>query len=231
MTDTVHSFRSPVYAVAARRRLPPSFYIGVGIAVLIHAGLAWYLIQQTFSVPTEPPLAEGPIIETPFYKPPPPKPVTEKTPQKTPTTISVHVPETPPLVNVGTVPLSPVTTSSSGDPVIVTTDPGSGITSSSTSSSSYVKARWTRFPDGAALADYYPPRAAEDEVEGSATVQCTVMDTKGRVSCVTTSETPKGYGFGKQTEKMIENIGRVDTSQGDVQVGSQLLTTVKWTLQ
>ena len=122
------------------------------------------------------------------------------------------------------------TVTSNSTPLIVTDGSGTSSTSA-TSSSAYVQARWTRFPDGAALADYYPPRAAEDEVEGAATVQCTVMDAKGRVSCITVSETPKGYGFGKQTEKMVESIGRVDTSQGDVQVGSKLLTTVKWTLQ
>jgi len=231
MTDTVHSFRSPIYAATAKKRLPPSFYVGLGVAALIHVGLAWYLINQTFTAPIID-LPEGPIISTPIYNPPKEQPKPTPPHPQPQNTIKVHEPPVDAPPTTDEIPLTPAkpddTVASSATSIV--TD-GTATSSASTSSSAYVKARWTRFPDGAALSDYYPPRAAEDEMEGTATVQCTVMDAKGRVTCVTVSETPKGYGFGKQTEKMIESIGRVDTSQGDVQVGSQLLTTVKWTLQ
>jgi protein TonB len=68
-------------------------------------------------------------------------------------------------------------------------------------------------------------------MEGAARVQCTVLDAAGRVHCTVVSETPKGYGFGQQTVKMVEEKGRVDTSVGNIKVGSVLATTtVKWQL-
>ena len=47
--------------------------------------------------------------------------------------------------------------------------------------------------------------------------------------CTIVAESPKGYGFGQQTVKMVEEKGRVDTGAGDIKVGSVLATTtVKW---
>jgi protein TonB len=44
------------------------------------------------------------------------------------------------------------------------------------------------------------------------------------------SEIPGNYGFGKATVRMVQDKGRVDTSQGNVKIGSILRTTVKWQL-
>ena len=91
-------------------------------------------------------------------------------------------------------------------------------------------ARWSRFPDGNALAEYYPPKAADAEIEGQATVQCAVLDSSGRVSCAVVSETPGNYGFGAATVRMVQDKGRVDTTQGNATKGAVLRQTVAWKL-
>lgn len=114
-----------------------------------------------------------------------------------------------------------------GPPLIV---PGPVVQTPGPVAPPYVTARWTRFPDSNALGQYYPARAANDEVEGTATVECTVLDKAGHVHCTALSEIPGNYGFGKATVQMVQDKGRVDTSQGDVKIGSILRTTVKWKL-
>ena len=232
MTDTVHSFRSPIYADTKAKRLPPSFYWGLGFAVLLHAVLAYYLIQQNFTGPVvvQPP---GETILGQIYNPPvvPPKAHPDQAPKKV---IVVHPPIGPTPTTVTTVPIAPIAgpIDNTGPltPPTISSAQGSSDTTSSASGPSFVKARWTRFPDANALTDYYPARAADDEVEGTATVQCVVIDTQGRVSCSTVSETPKGYNFGSQTVKMVQDKGRVDTSHGDVKIGDVLRTVVHWQL-
>lgn len=73
-------------------------------------------------------------------------------------------------------------------------------------------------------------RALDNEIEGVSTVECTVLDTKGRISCQAISESPAGYGFGSATAHMVQERGRIDTSQGDIRIGARLRTTVRWTL-
>jgi His-Xaa-Ser repeat protein HxsA len=55
---------------------------------------------------------------------------------------------------------------------------------------------WARKPSGDDMARYYPDRAQRMEVNGRATIRCTVT-TKGTLeNCVVTSETPEDFGFG-----------------------------------
>ena len=230
MTDAVHSFHAPIYATTSGKRLPPSLYWGIGIAVLLHLLLAYYLIQQNFAGPAVVTPYDPPIIGTLYNPPtetakpaPPPKSV-----------IKVHEATltTPPTETTPLAPVKgPVTeTSASTPPVIASAESSAGSSTTSSSGQSYVAARWTRFPNGETLTDYYPPRALNDEMEGSATVQCVVLDAQGRVGCTVLAETPRGYNFGTQTVKMVQDKGRVDTTQGDVKIGSVLRTTVKWLL-
>ncbi len=92
----------------------------------------------------------------------------------------------------------------------------------------YVAARWTKFPD---INDYYPQRATDDEVEGSATVECSVVSGDGKVKCKVVSENPGGYGFGAALVKAIEARGRADTSVGEIQVGATMKVTARFQLQ
>ncbi len=231
MIDAVHSFHSPIFDAPKSKKLPPSFYWGILFAVILHLALLYYFFNQTFTTafvenPPEPPPSTVEIVDLP--KPPP------STPQTPPVShVVLHPPVNQPPVTVDTVPADPtpdaskVTEGPITPPIL---SPVAGGTSTSAASDPYVKARWTRFPDANALGQYYPSRAADNEVEGAATVKCTVLDKAGRVHCTALSESPGNYGFGPATVRMVQDKGRVDTTQGDVKIGSVLRTTVKWQL-
>jgi protein TonB len=232
MIDVIRNDHIPLYDRGQPQGLSKSLYWGIGLAVLLHVLLVWYLIHQSFSGPApEPAPPQQPSIGLTLEKTPPPPP---QKPHPVPPRIVPHeTPLTPPPT-VATTPIAPVKpvaqTASSAAPIIDNTPVTSAGASASNSGPVYVTPHWTRFPDSNALASYYPPRALDNEVEGSSMVECTVMDDQGRVACVAVSETPKGYGFGAATARMVQERGRVDTRQGEVRVGSKLRTTVKWTL-
>jgi protein TonB len=232
MIDMLPSPRSAIFTSTTARKLPHSFYWGAGIALLLHAGLVYYLVRQNFShaLVDDPPVTDRPMIvtvDTP--RPPPPTPQATQKPVRH---VMVHTPLDPVTTTTETPPLTlnNVTTIADGPPVVEPPVMG-GAGARADPGPVYVTPRWKAFPDAAALTDYYPPRALDNEMEGSASVQCTVLDAAGRVHCTVVSETPKGYGFGQQTVKMVEERGRVDTSAGNIRIGSVLsTTTVKWQL-
>jgi len=232
MIDILPSSRSAIFTDTPVRKLPRSFYWGAGFALLLHAGLAYYLVEQTFNhaLPDEPPMDPPMTITTYTPQPPPPTPTTT---QKPVNRVMVHTPLDPVAAPPETTDLTPnnVTTVTTKGPATLEPPPVSGAGTSVEPGPVYVTPRWKAFPDAATLTDYYPPRALDNEVEGSASVQCTVLDAAGHVRCTVVSESPKGYGFGQQTVKMVEEKGRVDTAAGDIKVGSVLAaTTVKWQL-
>lgn len=61
---------------------------------------------------------------------------------------------------------------------------------------------WRRRPSGEDLARYYPDRAARMEVEGSATISCSVTARGTLESCSIVSETPDNMGFGDAAMRM-----------------------------
>ena len=236
MIDTLPTSHAAIFADTARRKLPRSFYLGAGVALLLHAGLAYYLIEQTFSHAEPPPAADGPTILIDNTPPQPPQPPKTQTPQKPVSHVIVHQPLDPLVPAKDTVPLTPSKITDTGvdkGPVVLEppSPPNTGAGTGTEPGPAYVTPRWKAFPDAATLTDYYPPRALDNEMEGSASVQCTVLDSAGHVHCTVVAESPKGYGFGQQTVKMVEEKGRVDTTAGDIKIGSVLaVTTVKWQL-
>lgn len=235
MIDTLPTRRAAIFNDTTTRKLPRSFYWGVGVAVLLHAGLVYYLVQQNFNL-TAPPEAQGPNIIGTVYTPPPPvKPQPQRQAQKPVSHVMVHTTVVPLDTKIDPTPLKAVdgpSVESKGPPAIIEGPVVKGGTDTKADPGPvYITPRWKAFPDAATLADYYPARALDNEVEGAASVQCTVLDGAGHVHCTVVSETPKGYGFGQQTAKMVEEKGRVDTAAGDIKVGSVLATTtVKWQL-
>jgi protein TonB len=232
MTDVVHRYHSPIFDNPKLKKLPPSFYWGVLFAVLLHLALLYCIFHQTFGMPLlgEPAPVDKPITMTmePLQPPPLPEP-TKTTTHNNP--VVPHTPATATPDNIQTLPVDPVVnkTPTTSGPVTLPTvpaTPGPVVSNEPV----YVAARWSRFPTAEALTNYYPPRALNDEVEGAATVECTVLDANGRVRCTALSEIPGNYGFGKATVSMVQDKGRVDTSKGDIKIGSVLRQTVKWSL-
>ena len=232
--SAVASLHSPIFAERKPKKLKASFWLALSVASIIHLAGGYYLVSQKFRAP--PAQEEGPVTTVDYFPPPKkpeqPKPV-KPAPPPPPTTLTPREVKTPIPDDVDTTPLKPAAKpadDASKTPPIIRDGPPTIGPGTKPVEPAYVTARWTRFPDSDALLSYYPSAAQDSEVEGSATLECTVADDKGRVTCIVLAETPKGYGFGRATAKMVQDKGRVDTSQGDVQIGSKLRTTVKWTL-
>ncbi|WP_281187194.1 TonB family protein [Asticcacaulis taihuensis] len=95
----------------------------------------------------------------------------------------------------------------------------------------YVAGKWS-YPSGDVLADLYPDRALNDEVEGTVTIDCAI-NASGRVtSCDVVNESPKGYGFAAATVKAFIKYAKVDPSSvgGQLRDGDRRKFTYKWTL-
>lgn len=230
MDDSVHGRRAAIYATE-RKRLPPSFYWGLGAALALHAGGIYYLLKAHFdqTLPDQVPFVETPPAVVTIEHPDKPKP-----PQ--PNVVQVHTPAQPPVTVDDPIPLIPqpqpnVIEKTSGVPDLPTASGGIAVgPDTGPAPAAPAAPRWSRFPDANALTEYYPSKAVDNEVEGQATVQCVVVDNSGRVSCVVIAESPGGYGFGAATVRMVQDKGRVDTSHGDVVKGAILKQTVAWRL-
>lgn len=235
MTSSEFHPRHPLFDPPPQKRLTREMVGGLAVALLIHAGLAAYIINERFEIkevaaPTPVGIFEAPMVRL-EKKPPPPtaQPEVKQTPVAlhTPTQVTVLAPEPitaePGPVTDALPTTLPLTIVKNGpDP---TTPIGTG-----TTGPVYVKAVWSRFPDSEVMMQYYPARAQDAEVEGSSLLACTVADVKGRVRCEILSETPKGYGFGDAAVRAVESKGRADTSAGAVEVGAVMRVKMAWTL-
>src|SRR5690606_18924207 len=157
-------------------------------------------------------------------QPPPPEPA-----QKIEVPLALHKSSAPVPVTqevIAVVPVEPTgQVQSFTSPAVLTSSEGVSSPAPVAEVPAFIQAEWTRFPDSRALARYYPARALENEREGMARVECTIVDVSGRVTCVVLSESPANQGFGPATVKMVQAEGRVDTSEGAIKPGSRLITT------
>jgi hypothetical protein len=82
------------------------------------------------------------------------------------------------------------------------------------------------------IGNYYPPRAQDDEVEGSAGAECIFTADGTFADCVRIFESPAGYGFGNALDKAIEKLGqsRNKADWAPVYVGKSLSITVAFQL-
>lgn len=214
-----------------QRKIPPSLLLAILVAVGLHAVLVFYLIAQNFTPAAQPDETKIDDPITIIMDPP----TQTKTPAPTkPNVIPVHTPVQV-VDNTETTTIIPV----KGPDVVIDTGPpvlpsdsgqGTSLDTGTDTGPVFVNPSWTSFPDANALSDYYPDAALTDDRTGQASVECTVLDTAGHISCVLVSETPKGYGFGSATVRVVQDKGRVDTDHGAVKPGSKLRATLQWKL-
>jgi len=95
----------------------------------------------------------------------------------------------------------------------------------------YVGGDW-KVPGSAEMSDSYPDRAANDEVEGTVTIDCAVSASGKVTSCDILNESPKGYGFGAATVKLFIRYAKVAPSSvgGSLRDGDRKKFTYKWQL-
>lgn len=180
------------------KRLSPTKVGVVGLSVALHAGVAAYLAVMQFKAPPVtdydlPPIS-GELVVMPKKPPPPvvdhpPKTVTPHKPVIN-TAIPIEpLPVDPPDV-VTPPPIGPVAKLDPLPPITRPTDP---VISNPT---------WLNRPDGDDLARHYPDAAIRREIEGAATISCTVT-AKGSINgCEVLAESPAGAGFGPAAVKL-----------------------------
>lgn len=72
------------------------------------------------------------------------------------------------------------------------------------------KVRWSARPTADRLEQLYPSRARSANVNGAATLRCTILPT-GKSACSVVSETPSGYGFGQAALRAAESLRAAPT--------------------
>lgn len=172
----------------------------VGISIAAHAGVAAYLAMMQFA-PPQPPITLDPPVTGPWIRLEKPKPPPEV--KDRPKTLTPHKPVSSTAAPINPLPVDPPKEAHPPpvgpiaelkvDPPVQTRpapDPVIGNPS------------WLRLPDADDLARHYPDVALRRELEGSATISCTVT-AKGSIgACEVVSETPAGAGFGPAAVKL-----------------------------
>ncbi len=91
--------------------------------------------------------------------------------------------------------------------------------------------QWTRTPSRRAVADAYPARALEDEVEGTVVLRCAVLS-GGRLQCRVQSESRRGWGFGDAALNVATGYRTEEYERnGNLAVGRELELTVRFELE
>jgi TonB family protein len=165
-----------------------SLAASTGVLALAIAGAlsVSYTVQQLIPPDTTPVVSMAPLP----VAPPPPVPHTAPPPLQH----TIVIPDAPPMPTP--LPLDPTPIALSppappGPPTI--TDP-----------------RWLRVPRD--LSRYYPARAQQMAVEGSATLECLVA-VSGRLNCTIVAETPAGWNFGAAALRISQDYQMAPATQ------------------
>jgi protein TonB len=90
---------------------------------------------------------------------------------------------------------------------------------------------WARKPNAEDMSKYYPERASRMQIEGSATISCTVSARGTLESCSVTAETPSEAGFGDATLKLSKLFKMRPLSKDGAPVdGGTVRIPVRWVL-
>ncbi len=191
-----YAFALAMDGPTGRRGLSGAAAAAIGFTVAVHLAIGAYLYTMHIALPPDPGAdTPGMTIQT-FRLPPPPTQVTE--PRRA---IVVHQPSrVDPLIPTTPIHIDPLPTQT-----IVAEQPQTLVTETrilprppKTIGNPY----WLSRPDGAQLAAYYPRRAMDDDIDGAATLACTVTASGRLDDCRVAAESPAGVGFGAAALKL-----------------------------
>ena len=188
--------------------------ISLSLAAIVCLALVYIAVTQRFSAISDlfddPDAVKVEIEEE--EKPPPPPPPPDRPPPPPPPEQRVPPPNLSAPPTPTPIPVAVDPPPSPPTPAVLT-----GVT-------------WLEQPDARDFARYYPERAQEREVEGSATVEC-LVDPSGRLSCTITNENPAGYGFGEATLRVSRHFRVAAATRDDSATsGGRIRRTIRWVL-
>lgn len=189
----------------ARRGLSRAAVIAICISIAVHLAVGAYLYFLHISTPPAVGDNTPPVVLQTFrwpVTPPPPTPVTQP-PRRV---IAIHAPAptdmTPPAVLPDIQPLKTPTIVDDNQPSQLSQQAATTTVTPQPPARIIGNPNWLKQPDGAQLAKYYPVRAQDADIDGTATLSCSVT-TAGRLNgCRIVAESPSGVGFGAAALKL-----------------------------
>jgi len=181
------------------KKLSPAAMTAIGLSLMFHAGVGYYLYQHRFTLMALPPPVEDKALTIQTIPldlhplPPPPvyrdQPKPEVQPRAT-APVDGIIPQT-------VLDMAPATAAKI-EPPLEAAEP----VKEATKPKLIGQPRWLSKPTGDQLAGVYPQRALDLGLGGAATLTCTVMASGAVQACSVSDEAPVNYGFGAAALKL-----------------------------
>jgi protein TonB len=184
-----------------KRGLSSAAVTAIGFTIAVHLGIGAYLYTLHINMPATP-TPDDPIMTIGTVKMPPPTPTPNPPPPKHPILTHASANPYPTVTTLPLVPVDPLKTVIVPDlPPVIASD-----THTAQQPPQPPKVigdpNWLSRPDGELLTKYYPRRALDHDIAGSATLACLVTASGRLDACRVAAETPAGDGFGEAALKL-----------------------------